>query len=107
MWSDHVVTPNPELVRIRGVLAMCSFPHYTLDVVVNNGSYFIFGQYAEGETRKWVLPPEPDANKIVKTAFRCISSSMEYRARRNFTFKRAAIFGPELDVDKLVEIANA
>ncbi len=56
--------------------------------------------------RHWRLSEHMTDGELVQTAFKAIMTALEHEARERFTYKGKAIFGPHLDVDKLVEIAG-
>lgn len=108
MWRDNVVVMNDEVKRVKGILGKCEFPEYEFDIVNDNGNLFLYATYRIGSevltTRKWVLPVAPTEDRIVKTAFRCILSSMEYRARSEFTYQWTNLFSPDVTVEDLLNM---
>lgn len=56
--------------------------------------------------RKWLLSPWMTDAEIVQTAFKAVLTAVEHEAREQFRYKGAAIFGPHMDLDKLVELSK-
>ena len=57
--------------------------------------------------RWWRLSHHMTPGELVQTALKAALTAEEHEAREWFTYKGKAIFGPHLDIDKLVEIADA
>jgi hypothetical protein len=58
-------------------------------------------------TRKWLLSPHMTPSEVVRTAFKCVPTSVEHEAREQFRYRGQAIFGPHFSVDDLVQLAQA
>ena len=58
-------------------------------------------------TRKWLLSKHMTQSEIVQTAFKCALTSVEHEAREQFTYRGKPIFGPNLNVDQLVDLCAA
>jgi hypothetical protein len=56
--------------------------------------------------RKWHLPRDAGRDEIVRTAFKAALTWAEHEARENFTYRRAQVFGPHLDVGRLAELCR-
>lgn len=56
--------------------------------------------------RKWYVSPYMTRSEIVQTALKAVLTAEEHEAREQFTYKGKAIFGPHLDVEKLVDQAE-
>lgn len=56
--------------------------------------------------RKWLLSPHMTRSEVVTTAFKAILTAEEHECREHFMYRGKAIFGPHLNVDKLVELCG-
>lgn len=56
--------------------------------------------------RKWKLSPHMTRSEVVQTAFKAILTAEEHEARERFTYRGTAVFGPHLDVERLVALAR-
>ena len=104
--------------EMQDILHELSYPDYIFGIVEDSrGSIYLQAIYFEpdivtGEeerqvTRRWFLSPEMVKSEIVQTAFKCIMTSMEHRAREHFKYKGQRIFGPHYDVEALVDLCKA
>lgn len=104
--------PAAKIDKIREVVKRCAFQEYIFDVHLDGrGEIFLQASYMEADTvtgviesqltRRWFISPHMTDSEIVRTAFKCIITSMEHRTREWFTYKGRAIFGPHFDVDVL------
>ncbi len=57
-------------------------------------------------TRKWPISPEMTESEVIQTAFKCVLTSMEHRAREGFKYHGARVFGPHFDVQDLVRLCQ-
>lgn len=55
--------------------------------------------------RKWMISRHMCCSEIVMTAFKAVATFEEHEARECFTYKKAAIFGPHIDVEALVDVS--
>src|SRR5262249_47435499 len=55
-------------------------------------------------SRKWMLSEHMTDGEIVQTALKAVLTALEHEAREKFTYRRAAIFDPHYDIDRLVEL---
>lgn len=103
--------------EMREVITVVSFPDYEFMVGESlHGFLYLQGEYDEADTktgiverqytRRWALSPEMTKSEIVATAFKCVMTSMEHKAREWFTYKNAAIYQPHYNVDDLWEICE-
>ncbi len=96
-----------EAMRMGSTVDRCRF---YLRVCAPEGSpYAIYntdGTSLPWKGRHWRLSEHMTDGELVQTAFKAIMTALEHEARERFTYKGKAIFGPHLDVDKLVEIAG-
>jgi hypothetical protein len=102
--------------RVGDVITHVRYPEYTFLIgpvhggVALRASYkerdVLSGKMSEQLTRKWLLSPYMTNSEIVQTAFKCILTSMEHRAREHFQYKGQRIFGPHFDVEDLVVLCR-
>jgi len=57
--------------------------------------------------RKWFLSPYMCVSEFVRTAFKAIQAAEEHEMCEHFKYKQVAIFTPHINVDMLVNMANA
>lgn len=57
--------------------------------------------------RKWMLSHHMTVSEIVSTALKAVLTAEEHEAREQFTYRGATIFGPHVDVETLVTIAES
>lgn len=104
--------------EISEVLAEVKFEEYTFGV----GNYgtaaplYLYASYVERdtvtgilkrhETRHWILGKDVTPSLVVSTAFLCVKTSMEHRAREWFLYKNRPIYMPHYDVEDLVTICE-
>lgn len=103
--------------EMREVVSLISFEDYTFEVGEKNGVTFLRASYTEPDiitkepslqkTRKWILSEHAVKSEIVQTAFKCVLTSMEHRAREGFLYRGERVYGPHFDVEALVEIARS
>jgi len=103
--------------ELQAVVAEIHYLDYFFHVIERNGICFLQAEYLEPDiitgdaaiqkTRKWHLSDLAVTSEIVQTAFKCVITSMEHRAREHFLYKGERVFGPHFDVEALVEIAKA
>lgn len=100
--------------EVMKIVGECKFPDYHLSAVEVNGISFIRASYQEADTvtgemerqqtRQWVIETCATQDQIVSTAFLCILTSMEHRAREWFTYRNAPIYQPHQGVNALLAI---
>lgn len=56
--------------------------------------------------RKWYISRHMTKSEIVQTALKAVLTAEEHEAREKFLYKNTAIFGPHLDVETLLMIAD-
>jgi hypothetical protein len=56
--------------------------------------------------RKWLISRHMPKSEIVLTALKAVITAEEHEAREAFRYQGVRIFGPHIDVDKLVELAR-
>lgn len=109
--------PEAQIERIREVVKRCAFQEYIFDVHLDGrGEIFLQASYLEPDTvtgvidtqvtRRWFISPHMTDSEIVRTAFKCIITSMEHRAREWFTYRGRSIFGPHFDVEALYRVCE-
>lgn len=56
--------------------------------------------------RKWYVSSFATKSEVVQTALKAVLTAEEHEAREAFLYRGAAIFGPHLDVDVLLGLAD-
>lgn len=114
---QYTPTYAPWIEAAKQAIAECEYPGYKFHVQVDGrGEVFLQATYYEPDTisgdpdlqhtRRWFLSPAMSKSEIVQTAFKCIITSMEHRAREWFTWNNRAIFHPHHNIEKLWEICE-
>lgn len=104
--------------EIVDVVCLCNYPEYAFHVERDGrGEMYLQAEYYEADTvtrdpmrqmtRRWFLSPKMTHSEIAQTAFKCIMTSMEHRAREWFTYKGRPVYGPHFNVEALVAICDA
>jgi hypothetical protein len=57
--------------------------------------------------RKWMLSSHMTESEFVQTCLKAVLSAEEHEARENFTYKGKKIFGPHINVNSLLEVADS
>lgn len=107
-----------DLPQMIDVIADCSYYGYEFSIARDSrGAIYLQASYWEPDTvtldvdrqltRRWFLNPEMTRSEIVQTAFKCIMTSHEHRAREWFKYRGNPIFGPHFDVDALWSLCAA
>lgn len=108
------------LEKANAILRLIRFPDYAFSVtgMFTDGrptylqAIFMAPCNVEGgapviqATRKWQLSAHMTTSELVKTAFKCVLTSLEHEAREQFTYRGQAIFGPHFDVEQLVALCE-
>lgn len=100
------------------VIADCRHAEYEFSITEDRrGSYYLQASYLEPDTvtgeverqltRRRFLNPEMTRSEIVQTAFKCVMTSMEHRAREWFKYRGKPVFGPHFDVEALWELCES
>lgn len=102
--------------EMRTLVALVEFEAYRFKIGGRYGTPYLQAIYDEPDiitkevetqhTRKWQLSFEMVKSEIIQTAFKCVLTSMEHRAREGFKYRGRRVFGPHFDVDALWEIAD-
>lgn len=103
--------------EIIDAVQLCGYPGYEFSVKRDGrGEMFLQAFYIEPDvetgipsgqvTRRWFLSPEMTQSEVVQTAFKCIVTSMEHRAREWFSYRGHAVFGPHFDIEALVSLCR-
>lgn len=104
-----------KLGDIHDILEDCSYRDYEFQAWSSGTQAFIYATYEEPdtvtglpdiqETRSWVIDLSTTTkDQVVSTAFLCVLTSMEHRAREWFLYKQAPIYQPHQGVDALLAI---
>lgn len=56
--------------------------------------------------RKWLLSPHMVRSEVVSTIFKAVMTFEEHEIRERFLYKGKAIYGPHLDVEALLSVAD-
>ena len=89
---------------------------YSFEVLEGHGGAYLVGKYTEKDiytgqlevqrTRRWLISPYMTKSEVAQTAFKCVLTSMEHRAREHFLYKGRRVYGPHFDVDDLWELCK-
>ena len=99
--------------NIAAALCGVTFPGYTFRLEMGERTYLqatFFATCAKTGgrevqfTRKWYISHDATASEVVQTALKLVLTSVEHEARESFKYCGHAIFGPHLDVDKLLQL---
>lgn len=60
----------------------------------------------EQKGRKWLLSNHMTESEVVMTAFKALLTAEEHEARERFTYRARRIFGPHINVNRLVEVCD-
>lgn len=104
---------------LESVVSEIDAGEYTFEIRDKGGNpdeMFLMAHYPEADiisrevatqtTRKWYISPHATKSEVVQTAFKCIITSMEHRAREMFKYRGKRVFGPHFDVDVLWNVCN-
>lgn len=100
------------MTRIRDLIGRCSVAEdITFEVIEEGGRDFVRVVWKEEGSkdwfgRKWRLSPCMTDGEVVQTVFKAMLTFLEHELREKFTFDGVAVFGPHLDIHRLVEIAR-
>jgi hypothetical protein len=56
--------------------------------------------------RKWHIPHDAIRSDVVRTAFKAVLTWLEHEARERFTYRKARVFGPHLDVELMARLCQ-
>lgn len=70
------------------------------------GTCSITGKARHCKGRKWYVSSHSCKSEIVQTALKAVITNAEHEAREKFKYRGKAIFGPHLNVDKLLEFCD-
>lgn len=66
----------------------------------------VSGQVVAMRGRKWMLSPWMCRGELVSTAFKAIEAAEMHEMREHFLYRGKAIFGPHINPDALLEVAD-
>lgn len=105
------------LAEIEAVLRLVQYPLYLFHVKEAGDRFWLqatfyaqcseTGDISRQHTRKWYVSRECTPSEVVQTALKCVLASVEHEAREQFTYRGRPVFGPHLDLDKLVALFDA
>ena len=109
------MTMNKSDVEL--ILEEVEYPGYEFEIEESAGQLYLQAWYLEPDivtkreavqrTRKWLIERHQHTkSQIVQTAFKCVLTSMEHRAREHFKYRKKRIYGPHFDVDALHQICT-
>lgn len=121
--SDAVTLAQARNIALVGfaqeILKDVKFPDYEWLVAISHGGVTLRARYYEKDvtkpegyqleeqlTRRWILSPKMGKSEIVFTAYKCVATSFEHRAREHFTYRGRRIASPHFDVDDLWELCE-
>lgn len=95
------------------VIGQCDYPDLRAELHIehpdmgNGGSYSLSMLHKDGmRSRKWRLSTHMTRSELVQTVFLAIKTWEEHELREAFLYRGKAIFGPHLDAEVLVQIAE-
>ena len=101
----------PWIQNAIDIVGECDFPGQNFIVDIGADGVYLQSWYLERDTvtgkmekqwtRPWLIKPYTSNSDIVRTAFKCIMTSMEHRIREWFTWRNRAIFQPHFEVEQL------
>jgi hypothetical protein len=96
--------------EIHSILSEITYKDWGFYVSMDPRDCWLQVQFnADGEMwngRKWRLSPHMTKSEIVQTALKAVLTAEEHEAREKFLYKGKAIFGPHLDVEALLAMAE-
>ena len=102
--------------EVSAVLAAVAYKGWSFNLLEEAGRLYLRVSFVardcrvsletEQKGRKWVLSPHMTRSEVVMTAFKAVLTAEEHEAREAFTYRGAAVFGPHLDVDALVDVVK-
>lgn len=66
----------------------------------------VTGKLEDQHCRKWFISKHATENEVVTTAFKAVLAGEEHEAKEFFTYKKARIFDPHVDMTYLAEVMN-
>ena len=118
------VCPKPEVhPRLFAVLETLKFIQasiagsvYTFEAEIRGDVVLMSAVYSEPcvasgdptvqRTRKWFISDHATESEIVQTALKCVLTSAEHRVREHFLYGGARLYGPHMNVHKLLELVH-
>jgi hypothetical protein len=108
--------PCAELEQVRAVLRDVACGEYGFAVEEATDGFHLLvkqmaldlttGNYALQTGRRWFIPRGATRDEVVRTAFKAAVTWAEHETRELFTYHSARVFGPHLDVGRLVAAAR-
>lgn len=100
---------------LEKLVARIKFPGYTFEVLEEQGICNLYVTYMEPDvfsgvnekqrSRPWPMSFVQEPIQVVQTAFKALLTSLEHRARENFTVDGLAVLEPHYNLDVLLKIA--
>jgi len=105
-----------EFGELAGIVSRVSYERFDWDIGTMGEGFFVQICYYEKDVdtgkmnlqhgRKWYVSTHATPSEVVQTMLKAALTSAEHRVREHFLVDDARAFGPHLDVDELVAIAN-
>lgn len=108
-----------DIVTLRAIVDDCAYDRGTA-VGIDSGADMqglwveivherkdqLTGLYGWGRGGKRRIHHTANRSQVVRTIFGALTSLEEHEAREAFRYKGAQVYGPHIDVDALVEVAD-
>ena len=108
-----------RLTRVTGLVSSTTFPGYRFQVTGSwvTGLITVHVEYEEADVmsgveetqhgRRWIIEHDATDMAVIQTCFKALLTSLEHRARENFTYDGRAILQPHYDLNTLMAISPA
>lgn len=104
--------------ELQAILFRITFQDWHFKMGQMGDGFFIQSRFLASDTeggiptrswqsgRKWYVSPHSTESEVIQTALKAILTAVEHEAREQFLVDGKAIFGPHLDVEALLELAD-
>jgi hypothetical protein len=115
MISTERINSVLTRTQVQDILSHIDFPGYTFTLIAvgSDGGFAIRIEYDEPDVmtgveerqygRPWLLDGEWSETQIVQTCLKAVLTSLEHRARENFTYYNKAVFQPHFNMSALLD----
>lgn len=97
-----------SLSDITGALERINYKGWEFRTGHFNGGFYIQVAFeADGEEwsgRKWYVSSHATISEVFQTALKAVLTAEEHEAREHFLVDNKAVFGPHIDIEKLLEL---